>query len=472
MNKNTARVAIVGAGAAGSIAACRLWKRLGTDVSITIYERNEHVGGRVWDLQFAGTRIEVGGTLLHSSGKYTMELMNFAGSKAGSSGLSIDGKDETYAFWTDKGFVVNTHTSLSSMAINILKHVGIGSVRKVADDAMSMATRWERVYELLDGNQTFATPQALLEALGLFEATRISLAEYLGKLGANKRMTHDIVEPIIHNMYNQGTEIGALAGLVGLAGAGLAGGYLFAIEGGNRTVYDKALRKIGADLRLNTQVTSIEKLSGCANASDGGTAETSTHRTGEPARFLVTSADGTSEHYDAVVLATPFALADLEVRVEGEPLAVTVYPYQEVQTTLIAGSLNPAFFGASPSKRLPSTIFTADSAKAPFKSIGVTGHSPTYDSRIYKIFSADHEMTDDELGRIFSTIHDVHRFVWRGAYPVISPDIDHLPFELARGLFYACAFETAAGAIEVESVGGWNTAELLARHLARQEAAD
>jgi prenylcysteine oxidase/farnesylcysteine lyase len=432
------------------MAAYRLWQKLEQEVSITVYERKEHVGGRAWDLQFAGTRIEVGGTLLHSSGKYTMELMQFTESKAGSSGLSVDGKDETYAFWTNKGFVVNTHASLKSMAVNILKHVGIGSARKVASNAMGMATKWENIYKLLDDGQTFTTPQELLKALNLYESTQLSLADYLGKLGANRRMTYDIVEPIIHNMYNQGAEIGALAGLVGLAGAGLAGGYLFAIEDGNWTIYNKALAKIGADLRTDTQVTLIEKLSG----SDART------------RFAVTTADGNTEYYDAVILAAPLALADLELRSDGTPLNATVYPYQEVQTTLVVGTLNPAFFGVDPKKRLPSTVFTADSAGAPFKSIGVTGHSPTYNSRIYKIFSASHEMTDEELGHIFSTIHDVYRFAWRGAYPVISPDIDHLPFELAPGLFYACAFETAAGAIEVESVGGYNTAELAARYLA------
>ncbi|MDR2586871.1 MAG: FAD-dependent oxidoreductase [Coriobacteriales bacterium] len=481
MSESKMRVAVVGAGAAGSAAAYRLWQKLGHAVSITVYERKEHVGGRAWDLQFAGTRIEVGGTLLHSSGRYTMELMEFTGSQAGGSGLSIDGKNETYAFWTGKGFVVTTRTSLQSMAANILRYVGLGSARRVVSSATGMASKWERVYDLLGSGQTFTTPQALLEELGLREATQLSLASYLGKLGANRRMTHDIVEPIIHNMYNQGAEIGALAGLVGLAGAGLAGGYLFAIEDGNWTIYDKTLAKIGADLRLNTQVTAIEMLSGSSAHGEGdlngdelgGAGET---REGADAAggvgaggartcCAVTTADGASEYYDAVILAAPLALADLELRANGAPLDATVYPYQEVQTTLVVGTLNPAFFGADPRKRLPSTVFTADSAGAPFKSIGVTGHSPTYDSRIYKIFSADHEMTDEELGRIFSTIHDVHRFVWRGAYPVISPDIDHLPFELAPGLFYACAFETAAGAIEVESVAGYNTANLLAQYL-------
>jgi protoporphyrinogen oxidase len=452
------RVAIVGAGAAGTMAAYRLWQKLGDAVDLTVYERMEHVGGRAWDLRFAGTRIEVGGTLLHSSGKYTMELMGLTGSKEGTSGLSVDGKDETYAFWTDKGFAVRTRTSLVSMALGILRYVGIGSARRVVSSATGMAAKWEHVYEHLGNGEVFATPQDMLKALGLYEATQVSLEEHLDALRVNARMTHDIVEAILHNMYNQGAEINALAGLVGLAGAGLAGGYLFAIEEGNWTVYDKTLQKIGADVHTGTQVTRIESSQG---GEEGGTAD------GEQARrFTVHTAEGGVESFDAVVLGAPLALADLALTVDGQALDARAYPYQEVQTTLVAGTLDPAFFGMSPAEKLPSTVFTADSAGAPFKSIGVTGISPVHDSRIYKLFSAEHEMTEEELARIFSTIHDVRRFVWRGAYPVISPGIDHLPFELAPGLFYACAFETAAGAIEVESVGGYNTAELAARYVA------
>ena len=98
-------------------------------------------------------------------------------------------------------------------------------------------------------------------------------------------------------------------------------------------------------------------------------------------------------------------------------------------------------------------------------SIGVTGFSPNYGKRIYKIFSAEHKMTDAELGRIFERISDVRRFTWPGAYPVLTPGIEHVPFVLAPGLYYGCAFETAAGSIEVEAVGGTNAAGLAADFL-------
>ena len=102
-----------------------------------------------------------------------------------------------------------------------------------------MAERWESIYKLQNAGRRFERPDDLLRALALHEPTTISLGEFLQERFVGKRMAEDIVEAITHNMYNQGLEMNAFAGLVGLAGAGLAGGYLFAVEGGNWTVFQK-----------------------------------------------------------------------------------------------------------------------------------------------------------------------------------------------------------------------------------------
>jgi hypothetical protein len=151
--------------------------------------------------------------------------------------------------------------------------------------------------------------------------------------------------------------------------------------------------------------------------------------------------------------------------VDGRPLDVPVHPYQQVHVALVAGELSAAYFGDR-AGRLPSHVFVSDDARAPFKSLGTTGYSTALSSRLYKFFSADHELTEADIGAAFTKVSDVLRFTWRGAYPVIAPGIKHVPFRLHPLLYYACAFETAAGAIEVEAVGGWNTAELLIQDLA------
>ncbi|MDR2105910.1 MAG: FAD-dependent oxidoreductase [Coriobacteriales bacterium] len=476
------KVAVIGGGGAGSGAAFQLYKRFGSEAAITVFERKGHVGGRAWDTTFAGCHMEVGGVLHHSTGKLTREMMEFTGSQEGVPSLSIDGKGETYAFWTDKGFPIICHTSLLSMAFNILKHVGIPSALRVTNNAVQMARQYEGVYAQLGEHAPFLTPDELFETLGLLEPTRVSTAEYFKQIRVNDRMAHDVVEAITHNMYNQGVEMNALASLVGLAGAGLAGGYLFVIEGGNWTLYDKMLKKAGIELRANTTVTRVTitsaagakaaEANGTTAGAPGSTAATAgaadgMASTGLPYRYEITDGNGHTEGFDAVILAAPPALANLTVVLDGAPFTLIAHPYQEVQTTLVVGELRPEYFGRKPGSPMPSTIFTAASAPAPFKSIGTTGYSPNYNSRIYKIFSASHVMSSAELDAIFSVIHDTHVQAWRGAYPVLTPGIEHLPFELNPGLYYACAMETIAGSIEVETVGGANAANLCADYLTR-----
>lgn len=441
-------VAIVGAGSAGTAAAWRLHTLLRGDVDLTVFERGPHVGGRAWDVPFAGTRVEVGGTVLHSTGRHTMAMMELTGSTPAASGLSIDGKDETYAFWTSEGLPIVTRTSLAPLALAIVRHVGPSSALKVTGSARQLAERWSRVYSLQEAGEAYTTPEELLEALDLVHETTVSIRDHLLAQGVSELMVADVVEPIVHNMYNQGAEICALAGEVGLAGAGLAGGHLFAVEGGNWTLFDKTLKKIGADVRLRTAVTSV------AGRTAGGSPS-----------FRLSTTAGEAGDFDAVVVAAPFALSGLRLCLDDLPLTYPVHRYQEVHTTLVAGELSGEFFGLKQGRRLPSTVFVADSAGAPFSSVGVTGFSPVHQSRIYKVFSADQPVEPAVLRKLFPRIHEVYRFVWPGAYPRLTPRIAHLPFVLQPGLFYACAFETAAAALEVEAVGGVNAGTLAARHL-------
>lgn len=450
----TVRIAVIGAGAAGVGAAWQLREQLGDEADITVFEKKPHAGGRAWTVEFAGTTVEIGGSILHSTGQYTRQWQQLVGAKEGESGLSIDGKDETYAFWTRNGFPVWARTSLVSLGLAIVRHAGIRSSLILVRQAIRNADAWNGIYDLQRQGRVFETPEEIVKALGLEAATSMSLGEALRRAGANERLIKDIAEPIVHNMYNQGEGIEAFAGEVGLAGAGLAGGYLYCIDGGNWSLLHRTLEHLGARTRYNTTVVGVDRAVG-----PDGTGFTVEYRENDADRPAVAR-----ERFDLVVLAAPIALANIPITDEGTPLQVPALPYQKVETTLVVGRLRHSYFHVDPKRRLPSTVFIADDAPTNVKSIGVTGYSPEYQERIYKIFSADHRVTDEEIGRIFSDVRDVLRFVWEGAYPVLRPGARHVPFVLRPGLYYANAFETVAGSIEVEAVGGVNAGRLAARY--------
>jgi protoporphyrinogen oxidase len=56
------RIAIVGAGIAGSASAHLLRQALGEAAEITVFEKNEQVGGRIQSQMIAGEQIEIGAT--------------------------------------------------------------------------------------------------------------------------------------------------------------------------------------------------------------------------------------------------------------------------------------------------------------------------------------------------------------------------------------------------------------------------
>ena len=452
------RIAVIGAGAAGTSAAWQIRERFGDNADITVFEKKEHAGGRAWTVDFAGTTVEIGGSILHSTGHYTREWQNIVGAHEGQSGLSIDGKDETYAFWNRDGFVVNARTSLAALGWSIVRHVGIRSTLILVQQAKHNASKWTKIYDLQREGQVFETPEQIISALGLKDSTSKSLGQALRDAGANEKLIKDIAEPIIHNMYNQGEDIEAFAGEVGLAGAGLAGGYLYCIDGGNWSLLHRLLESLHVRTRYGSTVTAIRS----------NDVQDEHHQHTGKAVFDVSFQDNAghanTEKFDVVVLAAPLALAGITLEHNGEKLPVDAHPYQRVETTLVVGRLRREYFHAT-GKRLPSTVFIADSAPSDVKSIGVTGYSPKYHERMYKIFSAEHVVNDDELNRIFDKVQDVLRFTWEGAYPILRPNTQHVPFTLAPGLFYANAFETVAGSIEVEAVGGWNTGHLAIKYI-------
>jgi hypothetical protein len=490
------KIAIIGGGAAGTGAAWQLYKRLvqknnafiandGRDnTSITLYERNSRVGGRAQGLTFAGCNIEVGGVLFHSSGKLTSEMMQFTGCKKGAPPFAINEKTDCCAFFTSAGFPVNARTSMASMASGIVKHVGIASSLRAASAASKIAKQYEEIYDQLIWRERdpFKTPDELFDALGLLEPTRISCEQYLLNNSINERMAYDIVEPMARSTYNQGREINALASLVGLAGAGLAkgnaelagaaapkkkmlfqslinnnlfsglsNGSLFVIDGGNWTLYDKVLRLSDVDVRTLTKVDKITIFS--------------TPESKHPYNFRVLSRDGIVTEYDAVILAAPLALADIQIDLDGRPFVLPIHPYLEVQSTLVAGELNPEFFKQAAGTPMPNTIFVASSANSPFNHISSVGISPNYNCRIYKIFSANRSLTEEELTNIFNKVHEIQTHVWRGAYPVLTPGIRHLPFQIIPGLYFANALETMVSLLELETISGTNAANLCANYL-------
>lgn len=74
---NTAplRVSIIGAGIAGSSCSFYLKELLKSQVEITVYERENRIGGRTAKLVFKGQKVEYGGSAVILENHHAQELM-------------------------------------------------------------------------------------------------------------------------------------------------------------------------------------------------------------------------------------------------------------------------------------------------------------------------------------------------------------------------------------------------------------
>ena len=171
-----------------------------------------------------------------------------------------------------------------------------------------------------------------------------------------------------------------------------------------------------------------------------------------------------TEEFDAVVLATPLHNADIELPDEVD-VAGNTKPFQRTLATFVNGVLAPVV----PGEKNPADIVTVTSKdKLHFTSIGFLG-SADKDSN-YKVLSKE-PLTDDQMKKLFSKVNEV-KVVDLMAYPKYSVP-DTLPdFELAPGLYYVNAIESAASALEMLCIGSKNVALLVYQNLENIENVD
>lgn len=202
------RVAVVGAGIGGSAAAYYARELLEDDdgCSITVFERAMRIGGRVENVSYDdGRPLEIGASILYSKNMHLMNAVDALGLHAGppiwnaNSSGSSSGVDGTMGIWDDKaGRLVFRSSEWDLLtALRVLWRYGpvrMWRLRRLVADTLE---KFMAIYALQGatdgaGDTTeeaaamssacptgFATPQALWEAVGLYDLTRISLREYL-----------------------------------------------------------------------------------------------------------------------------------------------------------------------------------------------------------------------------------------------------------------------------------------------------
>eukprot|EP00053_Salpingoeca_punica_P006371 m.60403 g.60403 ORF g.60403 m.60403 type:complete len:516 (+) comp13660_c0_seq1:243-1790(+) len=443
------RVAVIGAGLGGA-AVARLLRERHPAAEIHVYEAADRAGGRCDMVEHRGTRFEAGASVIHGANRYMVAWAEECGLEK-----------------TDPVYSINA-TTIAAVGMAILKgrKVVFQSSRSKLFTLVNMVWRYgyslPALYSLIEGvlkqfltiydkqraNESFADVKGLLDGMGLYNLSQQSLHSYLSRLAPE--LVDEFAAAVSRVNYGQDTGINAFAGAVSLSAA--LSDDLWAVKGGNHQVAECLLRKSGASVHFNTKAEKVEFADEDISSSSGS---------GSRRSFSIVSSDGQRREFDAVVLASPLETAGVQLP-QNAASRVPARRMQTTHATFLEARLRVEDFGLS--QPPPRVLLTCETADAPFSSAGILA-SYENGTNFYKVFSRQ-AVTDAELDALFSDIvpSSVQRLAWQ-AYPVLTPPAALGSFELADGLFYLNAIETAASALEMSAVAANNVALLVSNHL-------
>ncbi|KAE9395928.1 hypothetical protein BT96DRAFT_942062 [Gymnopus androsaceus JB14] len=423
--RGTPRVAIVGAGAAGSSASFWISKaqeRFGVDVEVDVYEKTSRIGGRsltvypydndTYKSNLARSIfIKANKNLWRAAQEFNLTLKDLSSDDAN---LGIwDGEELRVNFgkgWWDTLKIVWRYGVLSPRRADSLQVQVSAMVSKYTSLYSSDSPKWDNITELAIG-------------LGWLDLIESSGADYFIKNGVSKQYVFELIEAATRVNYGQNIDsIHALEAACSIAANGAT-----QIEGGNWQIFERFLNHSGANVYTNTKVTSI------------------TQKQSKSRPWIVNSDKGSTGYK-----------------------AIPKQPYVHLHVTLLtttSPSMNRTYLSLSPDAKAPSMLLTTydgvrQGGKAPeFNSISYHGKISETEW-IVKIFS-EAPVEDEWLQSLFDgQVGWVHKAEF-DAYPKLPPTSEFPPTKLDQGFFYVNAFEPFISTMETETVASRNVVDLL-----------
>lgn len=479
-NVPPAKVAVVGAGVGGCFSASFLRELGGGTLEIHVYSDGP-VGGRTATLDVDGHLYESGGSLIHTSNKYLVDMAKRYGLKTQRSETR---PTAPLGIFDGKMFVLRTGTCSMWNTIKVLLRYGLSLVQMMLC-VKTTVKKFAGIYQLQSEGRSFATMPDLLRAAGgdpLYQTTQVSAQEFCTQRGWSTKLADEIISGGLRNNYGQGLSVNAFTMLVSMAGA--EDGSLWKVIGGNKLIPINALQSSGAvfhDARV-TQITRRVCEGGCVKYI------LDFKEQGSPVTL--------TQEFDAVIVAFPLNSPDphgvLMPWVQFEGFSTPVYtppactPYHNTVATFVKGEINPVLFGCTGlENNFPLFILTTEnySGIADFNSVEVQVPCdiPEKDVvnylkplkqepvRLWKVFTSDHPLTEEQKRALFKSYSaSVSVAVNWMAYPQYKPPEGFPSFILDDGVFYVNAVEKAASAMEMSAIGAKNAALLTMEHLMKK----
>ncbi|KAK6536375.1 hypothetical protein TWF281_000614 [Arthrobotrys megalospora] len=459
------RVAVIGAGAAGSSAAYYLNEyadKHDFKVNITVYERNNYVGGRTTTVHAYDDPeepVELGGSIFVQVNKNMFEAAKlFNLPIADYAGGSADGADQL-GIWDGKEFVVVISGGGWWETIKMIWRYGLSPLR-TQNLVKETVGNFLKMYEAPVFPWKSLTTTAY--ELDLLPATTNSGLEFLKSNNINPPFTTELIQA--STRVNYGSNLDHIHGLETMVAMSTDGA--MAIAGGNWRIFDKMVQTSKAGVLLETKVTSVERV-------------TDKHTWTVNALKL----DGEESHrledeYDEVIIATPWQFSDITSKSIPAPEEIK---YVDLHVTLFASPyrLSPKYFNTD-KDLVPDMILTtlpkgfdvhsASVGPTKFWSVNILRtlerkleNGVKRREYLYKIFSPE-PWADEQIYEMMGLPKDSknvlswsHRKLWQ-AYPVEEPRSSFQEAQLDFGVWYTAGMESFISCMETMSLSGKNVA--------------
>lgn len=493
-----------GAGSAGTSTAYYL-RQLAEDAriptEITIFERESYIGGRSTTVDVFGNPsypVELGASIfVHENTNLvnaTRDLgLRIKGSSSRSTQKRQESKSEDDAdslgIWDGTQFVYSVKDSFNWWEIGkLVWRYGLSPFR--AQSAMkNTIQKFKEMYHA--PIFPFQSLTVAVGKTGLLNTMASSGAGFLQKNGVSDSFAREIIQSSTRVNYGQNLPlIHGVETMVCLAAEGA-----MSIQGGNWQIFEGMVASSGANLRLNTSVTSIER------DTTKGTVTLKTDNESSNRNSL----EDDSLTFDEVVIAGPLQYSGLSI---SPPLDHTPdeIPYVKLHVTLFASPhlLDPKFFGLDANAHAPSTVLTtlpkdvdlgssrAGVGPAGFWSISTLdtiipspndASNNTQKQYVYKIFSPE-RVTATFMSEILGlqlespptfasansngSIADLpkeditwfHEKIWN-TYPFEYPRVTFEDPVVAPNVWYTSGIESFISTMETSSLMGRNVAALI-----------
>ncbi|KAI8806711.1 Prenylcysteine lyase-domain-containing protein [Cladochytrium replicatum] len=478
------RIAVIGGGAAGTSAAYFLSKHL-PDASLTLYERSQRFGGRTWAIKVpvedTEITVEMGASIIaevntfirNASRELGLEIVDPSWSELEPSGTNktTDPLAESLGIWTDSGFkFILSPSGISgwwSRFVMLYRYGFMNGPLKAIKVLEPMVENFISAYDKLLDGYGWAKVENMAGDLDLFHALSNSTYNFFRKVhGVSEFFVREFLGGIVRVTYTQQVDdITAFAGAISLFSGSEP---MFKVQGGNMRVFKAMAESSNAAIRLNSPVTSIERLDSPTSLLKSV--------------YAVTTGEGDTTEYDLVVLAVPRATGSISLKRIQVPKSISETTYVQVHVSVVVGRLSPAYFKLSRHTDIPYSIMvpsdTSDPSvvAVPFSSMSILARYPSTSSTpsetvVVKFFS-EKNLDDSVLDSIFLERKTTIKHSWDdpGAYTrlgIVGTDTWDVPFEFEDGFYYVNSMESFLSTMETEVLSARNVVNLVREKLGR-----